>query len=248
MNSSRNRSDDGDDNKGDGSNPNPPPDLHLPPLVLIGDKELMTPCEPCNQMDIDDLKKTKDDGNGHSTTNFTSIFKKKLSELKACQKYYGGIGIAACQIGWRERVFCMGVESDDTAAKARYPGVSEFQFQYWINPTITPDLNSGTSWFWEGCLSVPGMRGWVERPKMIKLSGYNEHGDFVEVVLNGLAARVAQHEYDHLDGALFPNRALQGTLLPIKAFDDNLQNNNWPDDWPTPGSRKTKPGEFSYER
>mmetsp|Transcript_62849 Transcript_62849/g.73498 ORF Transcript_62849/g.73498 Transcript_62849/m.73498 type:complete len:92 (+) Transcript_62849:3-278(+) len=88
------------------------------------------------------------------------------------------------------------------------------------------------------------MRGWVERPNSVRLSGYNERGEYIEKDLHGIPARVAQHEYDHLDGILFLDRALQGTLLPVKAFEENRQE-LWPDDWPSPGARITKPGEFS---
>ena len=210
-------------------------ELSLPPLVLIGDRELLSPYSPCD--DIEDLKKSEED----------SAIKSKLQELKKCQKFYGGIGIAACQVGWRTRIFCMGIESDDKAAMERYPAAGMFEFQYWVNPTVTPEPESGTSWFWEGCLSVPGMRGWVKRPNAIKLSGYDEHGQYKEVELDGLPARVAQHEYDHLDGILFPDRSLQGTLLPTGAFADDRQD-RWPENWPTPGSRQTKPGGFSRER
>ena len=201
--------------------------MELPPLVLIGDKFLLTPCEPC---DVDKIS--------------TAALQSQLDMLKRCQKAYGGIGIAACQVGWRTRIFSMGIDESDTAAKARYPDAPEFPYQIWINPTITPVLEQGKSWFWEGCLSVPGMRGWVERPNVVRIRGWNERGDAVEKELDGLAARVAQHEYDHLDGILFPDRALPGTLLPVPAFGDNRQD-VWPDDWPTPGARKTRPGSFS---
>ena len=146
----------------------------------------------------------------------------------------------------------MGIESDDAAARARYPNAPEFSHQFWINPIISPvddddDREESSSWFWEGCLSVPGMRGWVERPDRIKISGYNERGEYLVRLLDGLPARVAQHEYDHLDGVLFPDRAVSGTLLPVAAFEDGRQD-HWPVGWPTPGSRSTQPGSFSKRR
>jgi len=199
--------------------------LQIPPLVLIGDKELMTPCETI-ELDPNNLKGC-------------------LEMLKQSQKHYGGIGIAACQVGWRARVFCMGIDESDAAAKDRYPGAPDFPYQIWINPTIEATPEKGTSWFWEGCLSVPGMRGWVERPNAIKICGWNENGVHVEAELDGLPARVAQHEFDHLDGILFPQRALHGTLLPVPAFQAQ---ENWDDDFPTHGARKTKPGSFSLEK
>jgi peptide deformylase len=201
----------------------------LPPLVLIGDQALMSPCDPCNVAQL-------------------SSFAEQLIMLKTCQQAYGGIGIAACQLGWRTRIFCMGIDNDNNElAQKRYPDAKPFSHQFWINPTITPHFDKGTCWFWEGCLSVPGMRGWVERPKTIHIQGWNEQGDPVEAEMDGLQARVAQHEYDHLDGVLFPKRALAGTLLPVGAFDDSRQD-KWPQDWPTPGARRTKPGGFSLEK
>ena len=99
---------------------------------------------------------------------------------------------------------------------------------------------------WEGCLSVPGMRGWVERPQAIVLQGTNEKGQHVQVKLDGLAARVAQHELDHLDGILFPAR-VPGTqfLVPQASMD---KQDKWGADWPSPGSRRTKLGELCDEK
>ncbi|CAB9511133.1 Peptide deformylase [Seminavis robusta] len=204
--------------------------MELPGLVFIGDRELLSPCEPC------DVAKISSPPNEN--------LQEQLRMLKACQKAYGGIGIAACQVGWRTRIFCMGIDVDDEAARARYPDAKPFPHQFWVNPSITPHMEQGTSWFWEGCLSVPGMRGWVERPNAVHMQGWNENGEPIEAELDGLPARVAQHEYDHLDGVLFPDRALAGTLLPVRAFEDDRQD-KWPENWPTPGARKTKPGGFS---
>ena len=203
----------------------------LPPLVVIGDRELMSPCPP---FDFDASKSV-----GDTIGNSVDI-------LRQCQKKYGGIGIAACQVGWRTRIFCMGIEEEDESARARYPDAPTFPFQVWINPTITPLLEMGTSWFWEGCLSVPGMRGWVERPNCVRISGWNEDGEYIDgMLLKGLPARVAQHEYDHLEGILFPGRSFPGTLLPVASFE---MQDRWPDNWPTPGARATNPGSFSNIR
>lgn len=203
----------------------------LPSLVYIGDRQLLSPCDPF------DLANLSPDHSG---------VKEQFNMLKDCQDAYGGIGIAACQVGWRTRVFCMGIDPDNEAARSRYPEAKPFPHQFWVNPTITPHLDRGTSWFWEGCLSVPGMRGWVERPNAIHITGWDENGEPKEADLDGLPARVAQHEFDHLDGVLFPDRALAGTLLPVRSFDDGRQD-NWPGNWPTAGARKTKPGGFSAE-
>ena len=74
-----------------------------------------------------------------------------------------------------------------------------------INPQITI-LDPGTEGGWEGCLSVPGLRGWVERPAHIRYRGVGLDGKPIERVARGFHARVVQHEVDHLDGRLYPGR------------------------------------------
>lgn len=208
--------------------------MHLPSLVYIGDSLLLSRCDP---LDLDAAGK------------HLASLQDRLEMLRECQRVYGGIGIAAPQVGWRTRIFSMGFMDEDENSKARqrYPNAKHFSHQFWINPEVTPVADSGTCWFWEGCLSVPGMRGWVERPRAIHIRGWNERGERVEAqYLDGLPARVAQHELDHLDGILFPTLAVPGTLLPVQSFEDGRQN-QWPESWPTPGSRKTAPGDFAFE-
>ncbi|WP_417518355.1 peptide deformylase [Minwuia sp.] len=73
------------------------------------------------------------------------------------------------------------------------------------NPVIEP-LGDETAWDWEGCLSVPGLRGLVRRPARIRYSGYGLDGQKIEREADGFHARVVQHECDHLDGVLYPQR------------------------------------------
>ena len=221
-------------NPNDDGNKNEIPDF-LPSLVLLGDRHLMTPCPPY------ELPPTtvEDDDEMSNAMMQQEEMQQQLTMLKQCQKKYGGIGIAACQVGWRTRIFSMGIEAQDTAAQARYPTAPLFPFQFWINPTLSFVNETDTCWFWEGCLSVPGMRGWVERPKQVQLHGHrilddndnNKNGGLVleetTVTLDGLASRVAQHEFDHLNGILFPQRAMAGTLVPVPAFDNQ---DNWLDE------------------
>ena len=101
-------------------------DKKIPPLVLLGDRELMTPCEPC---DLTLLQQPEQPG-------CKTSLPEQLEMLKQCQKAYGGIGIAACQVGWRTRIFCMGIDETDMAARTRYPNAPPFPYQIWINPTI----------------------------------------------------------------------------------------------------------------
>ncbi|HVJ13562.1 MAG TPA: peptide deformylase, partial [Burkholderiales bacterium] len=87
----------------------------------------------------------------------------------------------------------------------RYPDVEEVPDTVLINPTLTPpssEIEEG----WEGCLSVPGMRGWVPRFHRLRYSGFDEHGKRFVREVSGFHARVVQHEVDHLDGVLYPMR------------------------------------------
>lgn len=111
-----------------------------------------------------------------------------------------GAGLAAPQIGVSKRVVIFGVE-----ANPRYPHVEPVPRTVLINPVIevlSDDKESG----WEGCLSVPGMRGLVPRYTTIRYTGFDQHGNSIEREASGFHARVVQHEVDHLDGILYPQR------------------------------------------
>lgn len=111
-----------------------------------------------------------------------------------------GAGIAAPQIGASLRVVVFGVDSNP-----RYPEVDPVPMTILINPEIQvldPQTESG----WEGCLSVPGMRGLVPRAMKIRYRGFDQYGHVIERTASGFHARVVQHETDHLDGILYPMR------------------------------------------
>lgn len=195
-------------------------ELEVPPLRFLGDRQLMQPSPPLSLSSILDE---------HTTS--------KLSMLTRAMHAYGGIGIAAPQVGWWARVFCFGVEGGN----ARYSGAGEIPFTIWINPEIVWS-SEHTNWMWEGCLSVPSIRGWVERPAECVLRGLDERGVEKEVRLEGLPARIAQHELDHLDGLLFPHRVEdKAYLVPQASFEARER---WAEGWPSPGSRRTGPGEL----
>jgi peptide deformylase len=114
----------------------------------------------------------------------------------------------------------------------------------WVNPEIVgsaPEHN----WAWEGCLSVPGLRGWIRRPAAVAVRGYNAAGQRFSREYTGWAARVFQHEYDHLDGMLFPYRALDPHHLV--ATQEMAHRDSWPDGWPAPGARLAPYGEVVPE-
>ena len=123
-----------------------------------------------------------------------------LEDMRDTMAHLNGAGLAAPQIGVGLRVVIFGVRSNP-----RYPGVEEVPDTMLINPSITPlsgELEDG----WEGCLSVPGMRGLVPRYRRLRYSGFDERGRPFERLVEGFHARVVQHECDHLDGILYPMR------------------------------------------
>jgi peptide deformylase len=123
-----------------------------------------------------------------------------LTDMRDTMAHLNGAGLAAPQIGVPLRVVIFGVKSNP-----RYPGIDDVPDTVLINPVLAPladEIEEG----WEGCLSVPGMRGWVPRFQKLKYSGFDEHGHRFERAVEGFHARVVQHEVDHLDGVLYPMR------------------------------------------
>jgi len=111
-----------------------------------------------------------------------------------------GAGLAAPQIGVDLQLVIFGFQRND-----RYPEAPPVPETVLLNPTIEP-LGVAEEEGWEGCLSVPGMRGWVPRYQKLKYSGFDEQGHRFEREVEGFHARVVQHEVDHLDGVLYPMR------------------------------------------
>jgi peptide deformylase len=123
-----------------------------------------------------------------------------LTDMRDTMAHLNGAGLAAPQIGVQLRVVIFGVKSNP-----RYPGIDDVPDTVLINPVLTPladEIEEG----WEGCLSVPGMRGWVPRFQKLKYSGLDERGNRFAREVEGFHARVVQHEVDHLDGVLYPMR------------------------------------------
>ena len=123
-----------------------------------------------------------------------------LADMRDTMAYLNGAGLAAPQIGVGLRVVIFGVKSNP-----RYPHVGEVPDTVLINPEIVP-LADELEEDWEGCLSVPGMRGLVPRYRRLRYGGYDEQGKRFERTVDGFHARVVQHECDHLDGILYPMR------------------------------------------
>ncbi|MEO8144329.1 MAG: peptide deformylase [Betaproteobacteria bacterium] len=123
-----------------------------------------------------------------------------LQDMRDTMAHLNGAGLAAPQIGVSLRVVIFGV-----TANPRYPDAEEIPDTVLINPMRTP-LSEEIEEGWEGCLSVPGMRGWVPRWSRLRYSGFDEQGLRFERTVDGFHARVVQHECDHLDGILYPMR------------------------------------------
>jgi len=123
-----------------------------------------------------------------------------IQDMLDTMESLSGAGLAAPQIGQSLRIVIFGLE-----ANPRYPDIESVPMTVLINPEITiinDDMEEG----WEGCLSVPGMRGLVPRYKEIKYSGLDQMGQSFDRVANDFHARVVQHEVDHLDGILYPQK------------------------------------------
>jgi peptide deformylase len=123
-----------------------------------------------------------------------------VADMKETMAAKNGAGLAAPQIGVSRRVVIFGVDKNP-----RYPDAEEVPFTVLVNPKLvmlTREVESD----WEGCLSVPGMRGVVPRYTKLRYSGTDEEGNPIDRVAEGFHARVVQHECDHLDGILYPQR------------------------------------------
>jgi len=147
----------------------------------MGDRRLLERSSPVERLDTPEL---------HAL----------LQDMRDTMDALNGAGLAAPQIGEQLRVVIFGV-----ARNPRYPSAEPVPYTVLINPIITPlseDLEEG----WEGCLSVPGMRGVVPRYTQLRYQGYDQFGVPIDRSVSGFHARVVQHEYDHLDGILYPMR------------------------------------------
>ena len=123
-----------------------------------------------------------------------------FEDMKETMAAKNGAGLAAPQIGVSQRVVIFGVDHNP-----RYPDAEPVPFTVLVNPKLVM-LTREVDEDWEGCLSVPGMRGVVPRYTKLRYSGFDIDGNPIERVAEGFHARVVQHECDHLDGILYPQR------------------------------------------
>jgi peptide deformylase len=147
----------------------------------MGDPRLLQVARPVGQFDTPELHEL-------------------IADLQDTMRALNGAGLAAPQIGVGLRVVVFGIDHNP-----RYPDVETVPFTVLVNPVLSPlgrEMEEG----WEGCLSVPGMRGWVPRFKRLEYQGHDPYGDLVKRSVTDFHARVVQHECDHLDGILYPMR------------------------------------------
>jgi peptide deformylase len=136
-----------------------------------------------------------------------------LTDMEDTMRALNGAGIAAPQIGVSLRVAIFEMQENP-----RYPHVAPIPFTVLINPVLEP-LGTEMEEGWEGCLSVPGLRGVVPRYRRLHYRGLDREGQAFERTVEGFHARVVQHEVDHLDGVLFPQRVEDMTRF---GFEDAL--------------------------
>ncbi|MCY3885232.1 MAG: peptide deformylase [Gammaproteobacteria bacterium] len=130
---------------------------------------------------------------------------------------YGGIGLAAPQVDESVRLAMIEIPSEGS----RYGDLESLELTVFINPVVSA-LESSRAGYWEGCLSIPGLRGWVERPQRVRVDykdlELNEHSREFE----GFHATVVQHEFDHLDGFLYVDRLTDMTRLMFESEFERL--------------------------
>lgn len=134
-----------------------------------------------------------------------------VRDLFDTMRAHDGAGLAAPQIAQPLQVVVFGFEKN-----VRYPDAPPVPETVLINPVITI-VDERTEAGWEGCLSVPGLRGQVPRFQAIRYAGFTVHGDFFERTATGFHARVVQHECDHLAGILYPTRVSDPTGAGLRS-------------------------------
>jgi peptide deformylase len=156
--------------------------MAIQPILKMGDPRLLRVAQPVKQFNTPEL---------HAL----------LTDLQDTMQAANGAGLAAPQIGVDLQVVIFGAGEFNP----RYPDAPVVPRTVLINPVLTP-LSDDEEEGWEGCLSVPGMRGVVPRFKRLRYQGFDEAGQPIDRTVEGFHARVVQHECDHLIGLLYPMR------------------------------------------
>jgi peptide deformylase len=145
------------------------------------------------------------------------LFQKLVDDMRDTMYEYEGVGLAAPQVHEALRLAVIEVPADDERSRAEVP------FFVLVNPVVTP-LGDERESGWEGCLSIPDLRGVVPRLKRLKLDALDRHGKPFSLEAQDFFARVIQHECDHLDGNVYLDRMTDmRTLTFIKEMEDHLK-------------------------
>ena len=150
-------------------------------ILKMGDPRLLRIAKPVERFDTPEMREL-------------------IADMFETMKHANGAGLAAPQIGVDLQLVIYGYDNNP-----RYPDAPPVPRTVLINPVITP-LGDGEVDGWEGCLSVPGLRGVVPRWERIRYTGFDELGNAIDREADGFHARVVQHEVDHLIGRLYPTR------------------------------------------
>lgn len=150
-------------------------------VLKMGDPRLLEPSQPVTAFNTADLDRL-------------------VADMTDTMRALNGAGLAAPQIGVNLQVAIFEVQDNP-----RYPQAEAVPFTVLVNPQLTP-LSNEMEEGWEGCLSLPGMRGLVPRHVSLRYQGRNEKGETIDRAVSGFHARVVQHEVDHLLGILYPMR------------------------------------------
>jgi peptide deformylase len=150
-------------------------------VLKMGDPRLLAVAEPVGEFGTPDLENL-------------------LADMRDTMRNLQGAGLAAPQIGVGLRVVIFGFDENP-----RYPEADAVPFTVLINPSLLP-IGESLVEDWEGCLSVPGMRGLVPRYRDLRYIGFDAAGNPIDRTVRDFHARVVQHEVDHLDGILYPRR------------------------------------------
>lgn len=155
--------------------------MAIKPVLKMGEPILLEVAKPVDQFDTPELHEL-------------------IQDMHDTMAHLNGAGLAAPQIGVSLQVVIFGFEKNQ-----RYPDADEVPFTVLLNPQLTP-LSDEQEDGWEGCLSVPGMRGMVPRYAQLRYQGVDQYGTAIDRTVSGFHARVVQHECDHLQGILYPMR------------------------------------------
>ena len=151
-------------------------------ILKMGDPRLLRNAQPTAEFDTDELHLL-------------------VADMFDTMRAVNGAGLAAPQIGVDLQLVIFGTD----APNPRYPDAPIVPRTVLLNPVVTP-IGEDEEEGWEGCLSVPGLRGVVPRPSHVRYTGFDLYGDPIDRTVSGFHARVVQHEVDHLHGVLYPMR------------------------------------------